>query len=82
MADPLGGRWEGCEKKLKCDNVNQTLSMTSELVPTGLGKAMRSAADHPIFEPEHHPIRTPRLSLRAVRGEANNPWEDYSAKRG
>ena len=81
MADLLGGRWEGCEKSWN-DNENQTLSMTSELMPTGLGKAMRSAADHPILEFEHHPIRTPRLSLRAVRGEANNPWEDYSAKRG
>jgi hypothetical protein len=36
-ADPLGGRWEGCEKSWN-DNENQTLSMTSELMPTGLGK--------------------------------------------
>ncbi len=50
--------------------------MTSELVPKRIDRAMRSAADHPIFRIGAPPDLDPRLSLQALRGEANNPREE------
>ena len=51
--------------------------MTSELMPRESAKGPRGRLQATRFlESEHHPIRTPRPSLRALRGETNNPWEE------
>ena len=50
--------------------------MTSEIDAVGNGKAVWSIAGHPIFGSEHHPIRTPWLSLQAVRGRRKLSLEE------